>query len=242
MRVFISWSGDLSRKLAQAIRSWLPNALQYVKPYFTPADIEKGSKWDTEVSKELEQSNVCIIALTRESLNSQWIMFEAGAISRSVERSRVCAILFDIEITDVQGPLERFQATKFSKDEIYQLLCTINSNAGEAALAQPVLDTVFNKWWPDLESEVLSILSAASSSIASSAVRTERSLLEETLLLMRSVAQDQSEVRAILSQAMDPARRDGENAAIRAALLAPQAGARKAPPNPPTNLTVTLNP
>jgi hypothetical protein len=103
MHVFISWSGDLSRQLAQAMRNWLPGTLQYVKPYFTPTDTEKGTKWDAEISKELERSQVCIIALTRESLNSQWIMFEAGAISRS--KSRVCAILFDLETTDVQGPL-----------------------------------------------------------------------------------------------------------------------------------------
>jgi hypothetical protein len=200
MHVFISWSGDLSRSLAQAIRTWLPSTLQYVKPYFTPADIEKGTKWDTEISKELERSNVCIIALTRESLSSQWIMFEAGAIYRSVESSRVCAILFDVEITDVQGPLERFQATKFSKDEIYQLLLTINSNAGEQALSSSVLQTVFNKWWPDLESEIKTILSAAASSIPSPPIRTERSLLEETLLLVRSIAQEQTDVRALLSQ------------------------------------------
>ena len=57
----------------------------------TPADTEKGTKWDSEISNELEQSDICIITMTRERLNSQWIMFEAGAISRRVERAR-CAI------------------------------------------------------------------------------------------------------------------------------------------------------
>jgi TIR domain len=198
MRIFISWSGDLSRQLAQAIRNWLPGTLQHVKPYFTPADIEKGTKWDTETSKELERSKVCIIALTRESLNSQWIMFEAGAISRSVENSRVCAILFDLEITDVQGPLVRFQATKFSRNEIFQLLETINSNSGEQSLAPPVLEMVFNKWWPDLENEVRNILSAAASSGPSPAVRSDRSILEETLALVRNV-QEQIESRPRLT-------------------------------------------
>jgi TIR domain len=238
MHVFISWSGDLSRQLAQAIRNWLPSTLQYVKPYFTPADIEKGTKWDVEISEKLQQSTVCIIALTRESLTSQWIMFEAGAISRSVEKSRVCAILFDLEITDVQGPLERFQATKFSKAEISQLLGTINSNAGDQALSPSVLETVFNKWWPDLESEVNRILTAAAaSSVAAPEVRTERSLLEETLTLVRNLTQEQTEVRTSLSQVIfqiRATRMEAGQAAARAASLAP--------PMPATDLRGQLNP
>jgi hypothetical protein len=43
-------------------------------------------------------------------------------------------------------------------------------------------------------------LSAAASSIPSPPIRTERSLLEETLLLVRSIAQEQTDVRALLSQ------------------------------------------
>jgi hypothetical protein len=196
MRVFISWSGDLSRQLAQALHNWLPGALQYVKPYFTPADIEKGAKWDTEISKELGQSTVCIIALTRESLTSQWIMFEAGAISRSVENSRVCPILFGIKTTDLQGPLQRFQATTFSKAEIFQLLGTINANAGEQALLSSVLEEVCDMWWPKLESNVTGILAAAASSGAAPEVRTDRSLLEETLSLVRDIAYEQNKSRA----------------------------------------------
>jgi hypothetical protein len=49
MRVFISWSGNLSRQLGEALRKWLPSALQYVKPYFTPADIDKGARWASEI-------------------------------------------------------------------------------------------------------------------------------------------------------------------------------------------------
>jgi hypothetical protein len=138
---------------------------------------------------------ICIIALTRESLSSQWIMFEAGAISRSVENSRVCPILFEIKTTDLQGPLQRFQATKFSKAEIFQLLGTINANAGEQALSSSVLEEVCEMWWPKLESNVTRILAAAASSGAAPEVRTDRSLLEETLAIVRQISQEQIESR-----------------------------------------------
>src|SRR5215831_199016 len=84
MKVFIHWSGDRSKQLAEAIHWWLPNVLQFVKPYFSPADIEKGARWANDISKELEQSKIGIIAMTEENLASPWIMFEAGAISKVV--------------------------------------------------------------------------------------------------------------------------------------------------------------
>ena len=62
MRVFISWSGELSERLAGAIRDWLPTVLTFVKPYFTPADIEKGARWQNEISKALATTSFGIVA------------------------------------------------------------------------------------------------------------------------------------------------------------------------------------
>lgn len=80
-KVFISWSGDLSNKLADAVRQWLPGVLQFVKPYFTPSDIEKGAKWASNIAGELESSDIGIICLTKENLDKPWILFESGALS-----------------------------------------------------------------------------------------------------------------------------------------------------------------
>jgi len=44
MKVFLSWSGPQSKELAEAIRDWIPVVLQAVTPYFTPSDIEKGTR------------------------------------------------------------------------------------------------------------------------------------------------------------------------------------------------------
>jgi TIR domain len=194
MRVFISWSGELSKQLAEAIRDWLPNVLQYVKPYFTVADTEKGARWENEISKQLEASNFCIIALTRESLNSNWIMFEAGAISRSVEKTRICAILFGIEPIDVKGPLAAFQATRFSKEEVCKLVKTINANAGDAAIESERLDRSFDMWWPRLEESESKIISEAGSA-AKAPRREERDLLEEVVGQSRAHAEQLSEIQ-----------------------------------------------
>jgi hypothetical protein len=162
-----------------------------VKPFFTPADIEKGANWAQEIKTQLKQSGFCIIALTPESLNSNWIMFEAGAISSSVEKPRICAILFDIEATDLQGPLTAYQATKFSKDDIHKLVKTINSSAGEAAIENGRVDRIFEKWWPDLEQTVSKIKNEVGSS-PKPPERTVHNLVEEVLGLSRVMADQQS--------------------------------------------------
>ncbi|MBL4584093.1 MAG: toll/interleukin-1 receptor domain-containing protein [Pseudomonadales bacterium] len=79
MKVFISWSGEESRKLAAILNDWLPTAIQSVKPYFTPVDINKGALWSASISSELEHSEIGIICLTRTNLTAPWIMFEAGS-------------------------------------------------------------------------------------------------------------------------------------------------------------------
>jgi TIR domain len=167
MRVFISWSGNRSRQYGEAIRDWLPNVLQFTRPYFTPSDMEKGARWNNEISKELGQSSIGIFAMTEENLKSTWIMFEAGAISKVVDKARVCPIVFGIKKTDLVGPLASFQAIAFNKAEVRQLLTTINNAAPkEVAVAEETLDASFNKWWPDLEQTVQAISSTQPPTIA----------------------------------------------------------------------------
>ncbi|CAM2185812.1 TIR domain-containing protein [Burkholderia orbicola] len=158
MKVFISWSGTQSKKLGEAIRDWLPGVIQSVTPYFTPADIEKGTRWSAEIAKELEGSQIGIICVTRDNLHSDWILFEAGALSKSLAQSHVCPILFGITNTDLAGPLKQFQTTQFEKSDFHKLISIINSHLSENKLPPKTLDVVFEKWWPDLEVKINEIL------------------------------------------------------------------------------------
>lgn len=54
MKVFISWSGELSQQLGTAFKDWIPDVLQAVHPYFTPEDIKKGERWNSEIARELD--------------------------------------------------------------------------------------------------------------------------------------------------------------------------------------------
>jgi hypothetical protein len=183
MQIFISWSGKLSKDIGETFKKWIPSVLQVVKPYFTPDDIEKGTRWSTEIAKELEQSQVGIVIVTRQNLQSPWIMFESGALSKQLTKSRICPILFGVENTDLQGPLVQFQTTSFIKDDMFRLIKNVNGACSEQRLEESVLSDVFEKWWPDLEKTISSKLQKHKET--SGQVRSDRELIEEILSLTR---------------------------------------------------------
>lgn len=184
-KIFISWSGELSKELGETVRDWIPKVLQSVKPYFTPDDIEKGVRWAKEIGQELASSHLGIICLTQDNLNSPWILFEAGALSKNLEESKVCPILFNFDTTDLTGPLSSFQATKFNKDDFKKLLESINNSCDETKLEQKSLDETFDVWWPKLEEKIKEILKKDNSS-SKPKRRADREILEEILELTRS--------------------------------------------------------
>ncbi len=118
MKVFISWSGNKSHRVALVFREWLPSVIQSVVPYVSSEDIDKGARWSTDIAKELEDSTFGILCVTKDNLNAPWLSFEAGALSKTMDKSFVSPFLFDIKRAEVNGPILQFQSTIFEKEDI----------------------------------------------------------------------------------------------------------------------------
>jgi hypothetical protein len=56
MKIFISWSGQVSKQIAADLREWLPLMNQTFVPYMSSEDIEKGTHWSASIRRELEAS------------------------------------------------------------------------------------------------------------------------------------------------------------------------------------------
>jgi len=158
VKVFISWSGDQSRYIAEALRDWLPTVVQSVSPWVSSQVIEKGTRSLDEINRELKDTIFGIVCLTPENLNAKWIHFEAGAlskISRADTHSRVWTYLWKVtnwKVTnpDVQGPLSQFQHTPAdNKEENRKLIRAINRAAADKAIEEIPLDMAFDAIWPE---------------------------------------------------------------------------------------------
>lgn len=154
MQVFISWSGDRSRMVADAIRTWLPRVLQSIKPWMSETDISAGSRWLAEVSGVLDGSSIGIIVITPENLSSPWLHFEAGALSKALDESRVCPVAFELTPGQIVGPLSQFQAVSADKSGILRVLVALNKSLGDKALPDAELQEIYEVWWPKLEEKL----------------------------------------------------------------------------------------
>ncbi len=186
MKVFISWSGLQSKFIAETLCEWLEQVLQAVEPWIS-TDIEKGARWNNQIAEKLSESKVAIVCLTKDNLESKWIHFECGAIAKTVD-AYVCTFLFDVNPTSVKQPLSAFQATTNTRDDIMDMLKSINlalEKFGKKSLREGALEKIFEANWPRLKEKLDS--APTSSSTLTSSLRTDRELLEETLQLVRSL-------------------------------------------------------
>src|SRR5215471_1699200 len=161
MKLFISWSGDLSHRVALHLREWLPVVLPFIDPWVSSEDIPKGSRWGAELASELEGTHSGIICLAPGNLDERWLNFEAGALSKTVQKARIHPFLFGVATKDLTGPLSQFQATRFTKADIKKLMTSINAEAGDEALPAAKVDRSFDVCWGDLEGRLQPLLADA---------------------------------------------------------------------------------
>lgn len=174
MKIFISWSGERSKMIAKALKSWLENFFQNVEVFMSESDIEPGTRWASRLNDELQISNYGIICLTPENQNSQWILFEAGALSNQIE-NRVTPLLFQLKEGEVKGPLSQFQYLKADKDGFKKLAIAINKNLEKPLLSDKLIE-FFQVWWKGLDQDLAKIPAEPKEAVPDK--RQDRELIE----------------------------------------------------------------
>jgi hypothetical protein len=187
VKVFLSWSGNRSREVANLLSDWLCCVIQASRPWVSTRDLDRGSLWFGEINDQLKDTTVGIICLTQENKTRPWILFEAGALAKGLSTARVCTLLVDLEPKDIEDPLAQFNHTLPNKESVLGLVRTLNGTLGVSALDVRILEQVFETYWPQFEQRFKQVL-ATTESPGPSKPRPKEDVLGEILENTRTLS------------------------------------------------------
>lgn len=190
MKVFVSWSGPVSQQIAALISDWLKHTLLTIDPIYTPNTLRAGTQGTTQLYRLLKGVYTGIFIYTRESLDSQWMIFEAGAIHGNAGNSLLLSLLFELSQKDLPEPMQGYQWKNFNKKEMLDVLHSLSTQRGDD-LSRQDLERTFERAWDDLERDVNAVLAKASTTTPLPPTDSISAQLQQLLVLTESIAAKQ---------------------------------------------------
>ncbi|MGB3684947.1 MAG: toll/interleukin-1 receptor domain-containing protein [Ornithinimicrobium sp.] len=193
-KIFISWSGDLSRAVADGLVQLLNFSSDEFAPWMSDRDIESGVRGLDKIATELRETTVGICVVTDENQSAKWLNFEAGALSKQVgeDQTRVMPLLVDLSISELEpGPLTQFQGRELDKEGVKSIISSLArlTDASE----QSVLDR-FESAWSKFEDVYKDAISKHRHPSQNRPRRTDSDMLEEILALVRQQSRELSQM------------------------------------------------
>jgi predicted nucleotide-binding protein len=147
MKVFISWSGELARQVANALRDWLPQVLHPVQAWLATDDPAPGQPWSEEIKDLHAETSVVLVCCTRENLASSNLNDEIAALTAA--RRLVIPVCVDVGVGELRGQIAGLSAVSLDAAGVGHLVRTLNSQLSEPVPARQ-LDAVLLLWIPEL--------------------------------------------------------------------------------------------
>ena len=146
-KIFLCWSKDRSKAIAQAWAKLLPEIVTG-KPILS-IEFQKGREWSAILRKDLDEAKTGIVFLTPENLASPWLHFEAGALATAVGRRNgdVFTYIYGFDPGKLAGPLSAYQSTVAAKEDTWRLVRDLCA----AMECEPPPEEVYSKCWAKLE-------------------------------------------------------------------------------------------
>lgn len=188
-KIFISWSGDLAKQVANQIHGLLPKLIDGVNPWMSANDIQPGDRSMSEIAEQLDTTSFGIILVTRANQWAPWLNFEAGALSKRFgtgNDSRVIPLLVDMDSpAEIDGPLTQFQVEVLNRDGMAKVVTLIATECG--ASVENVKERL--DWqWEGFEGAVRAAIDKQKDPGHQPTHRDQNEMVEETLELVRGLS------------------------------------------------------
>lgn len=190
--IFVSWSGDKSKAIAEVLKEYLEACFQKVEVFFSK-DIPSGRKFLDEIGQTLEAAVAAVVVVTPDNANSQWLNFEAGAIGNAKgpggkNKKVICLLVGYKSEGDYAGPLSQFQNVLLDDAGMSDLIVSLAADVGVDTTR---FASLFKNEWESRKTAFEELRDQTSHS--GKTRRSDREYLEEILTLTRHMAQDRND-------------------------------------------------
>jgi len=162
MKVFVTWSGDLGREVADAIRDLWPDVISDLDVAMSLSQREFSVARFAASAEALPACCAAVIIVTRESQESPWLQFEAGTLATSITAAKTTLLLLDLNKADLLGPLAMFESVELSRPAVRDFLARLDLSRASATATCAGFDDRFESWWPSFGRRLKLALAKAS--------------------------------------------------------------------------------
>ena len=157
MKIFIGWSKENSKRIAEQLRDMLLHLFDpNLELFMSAKDVSSGVDWEKELYKELEQSSFGIICFSGSNRFNPWLFFEAGFLKAN--ESEICPYLHDLSANEIPSPLRSFQSAYCDEESTLKMILDINKKLGNQKGHNPeILKDNFKHQWQDFEKRLRDI-------------------------------------------------------------------------------------
>ena len=153
-KVFISWSGKNSKRIAVEIKEILETkifASTDLECFVSTVDIASGDDWWNKIKKELKKCKQGILCVTKENIKAPWIFYEAGAmVARDVP---TIPLLFNCNVKSLEGsPIKGKQCVDFyDQTQFLKMISDINCSMKLLSITKTQLDAIAKEAYVDIK-------------------------------------------------------------------------------------------
>jgi hypothetical protein len=120
--VFLSWSGQQSKMVAEFLKELIEDVVYGSKVYFSDKDIKTGEDWRASIDEAIKSSIFGFVIMTKENQNSSWLNYEAGSLASEFDK-RVSALLVNISGEELgDHPLKKYQFDFFNQEKLPNII------------------------------------------------------------------------------------------------------------------------
>jgi len=163
MKVYISWSGQVSYKLAILLRDFIGTLLPGLETWVSAEDIDGGARWSQDLLRILDETAYSIVCADPSNHLSLWLQFELGALAKSTGKWNISVLLNKLKQSELRGPLTQFSPVTIERNNILRLIEDIHANCTQIQVSRQELILNLDKTWPEFYQNVNKISMVAPS-------------------------------------------------------------------------------